>query len=211
MAEKMVDKVVRIMKMPERIRNIAIAAHIDHGKCVAPETRILLADGSVLTAAQMHAIAEQKGKKAYQDANKVIYDIASSNIHVSSLNKSTGKLEKKKITHSWKIRGGRMNTITTRNGFSATTTPEHKYIVLGNFRFIEKPAYEINLGDRIICSRKTIAESAMDIKKEMLLRLAKDNFYIFLEKGFGETIKKKVLDAGLDRINQKIKSSLKPR
>lgn len=32
MAEKMVDKVTRIMKNSERVRNIAIAAHIDHGK-----------------------------------------------------------------------------------------------------------------------------------------------------------------------------------
>lgn len=32
MGEKMVDKVTRIMKIPEQIRNIAICAHIDHGK-----------------------------------------------------------------------------------------------------------------------------------------------------------------------------------
>ena len=32
MAEKMVDKVTRLMKSPENIRNIAICAHIDHGK-----------------------------------------------------------------------------------------------------------------------------------------------------------------------------------
>lgn len=32
MAEKMVEKVTRIMKHPEQIRNIAICAHIDHGK-----------------------------------------------------------------------------------------------------------------------------------------------------------------------------------
>ncbi|MBW2992889.1 elongation factor EF-2 [Candidatus Woesearchaeota archaeon] len=32
MGEKMVDKVTRIMKDPNHIRNIAIAAHIDHGK-----------------------------------------------------------------------------------------------------------------------------------------------------------------------------------
>jgi len=32
MAEKMVDKVTRLMKKPENIRNIAICAHIDHGK-----------------------------------------------------------------------------------------------------------------------------------------------------------------------------------
>ena len=32
MAEKMVDKVMRIMQKPTNIRNIAICAHIDHGK-----------------------------------------------------------------------------------------------------------------------------------------------------------------------------------
>ena len=32
MAEKMVDKVMGIMKNPQNIRNIAICAHIDHGK-----------------------------------------------------------------------------------------------------------------------------------------------------------------------------------
>jgi len=32
MAEKMVDKVMRLNKKPEQIRNIAICAHIDHGK-----------------------------------------------------------------------------------------------------------------------------------------------------------------------------------
>ena len=32
MAEKMVDKVVRISEKPNNIRNIAICAHIDHGK-----------------------------------------------------------------------------------------------------------------------------------------------------------------------------------
>ena len=32
MAEKMVDKVTRLMKSPKRIRNIGVCAHIDHGK-----------------------------------------------------------------------------------------------------------------------------------------------------------------------------------
>ena len=32
MAEKMVDKVTRLMKSPQNIRNIGVCAHIDHGK-----------------------------------------------------------------------------------------------------------------------------------------------------------------------------------
>jgi elongation factor 2 len=32
MAKLMIDRVKELMTQPERIRNIAIAAHIDHGK-----------------------------------------------------------------------------------------------------------------------------------------------------------------------------------
>ena len=32
MAEKMVEKVTRLMKIPQQIRNIGVCAHIDHGK-----------------------------------------------------------------------------------------------------------------------------------------------------------------------------------
>ena len=32
MAERMVDKVTRLMKQPTQIRNIGVCAHIDHGK-----------------------------------------------------------------------------------------------------------------------------------------------------------------------------------
>jgi len=32
MAEKMVDRVLRLMKSPQNIRNIGVCAHIDHGK-----------------------------------------------------------------------------------------------------------------------------------------------------------------------------------
>ena len=32
MAERMVDKVTRLMKQPTRIRNLGVCAHIDHGK-----------------------------------------------------------------------------------------------------------------------------------------------------------------------------------
>ena len=74
MVDKMIEKVVELMKQQDKIRNIGIVAHIDHGKCVSANTRILLDEGSIITAEQLHNLAEKKGKKVFEDKNKVIYD-----------------------------------------------------------------------------------------------------------------------------------------
>ena len=56
MAEKMVDKVVRIVKEPTRIRNIAICAHIDHGKTTFSDN---LLSGAGMMSEQLAGKARQ--------------------------------------------------------------------------------------------------------------------------------------------------------
>ena len=193
MTEKMSEKVVRLMKTPNRIRNIGTIAHIDHGKCVSGDTKLVLADGSVHTAREIFKIAEIKGKLFQNEKEEVIYDTRSANLETFSLNKKTGNLEKKKIDLVWKLDGGEAISIKLRNGIKITTSPEHKYLVLDCNSLMEKKACEISLKDRIVCVRNIETNPNNNIKDEILKLLSKKRFYIFLKDEPAKEIKEKLM------------------
>ena len=65
-----------LMKTPERIRNICTSAHIHHGKCVAGDSRLVLADGSIKPAKALFELAEKKGVKFEEKEEHTIYDLS---------------------------------------------------------------------------------------------------------------------------------------
>ena len=91
MVDKIVDKVVLIMKQPEKIRNIAICAHIDHGKCVAGDSLVFLNDGRFILARDLFDRHEHVGKLVKDSIEKII-DIRDLNIETLSFNKSENRL-----------------------------------------------------------------------------------------------------------------------
>src|SRR3989344_3749078 len=129
-AEATAEKIKRLSQSQSNIRNIATSAHIHHGKCVAPSTRLILTDGTVITAEKLYNTAEHVGVKARENSEETVYDVSGTNFEVFSLNKETGKIEKKKISHAWKLNGGTVIKTRLRNGAEISTTPEHKYVVL---------------------------------------------------------------------------------
>ena len=205
-AEKITEKIRRLAENREVIRNICTCAHIDHGKCVAPNTRILLANGEIKTAAELFDLALKYGDKFYENQNYIIYDLSRLNLKIFSLNKTNGKIEKIPIFLAWKLKGGKLIEIKLKNGFKIATTPEHKFLVLENFDFVEKTAEEINIGDRLVCGRKLETESDMDLKEAILKALTKKRFYVKLKKGFGKRLKKILLKIRLKKIIKKIKT-----
>ncbi len=205
MAKEVTEKIRELMNNPERIRNFAIAAHIDHGKCVSKDTRIYQSNGILISASNLFERAKQKGIKFEENKDYIIYDLTKENFYVFSLNKETGRIEKKQIQLAWKLQGGEAIKVTLRNGFEIKTTPEHKYIILENNDFKEKEARELKLGDRIICPRNLSVESKINIKKEILTRLVNKNFYVRLNKKFGEKLKDLILEVGFKNIQSKIK------
>ncbi len=211
MAEKMVDRVKKLMSIPERIRNICTSAHIDHGKCISGGSRLILKDGSVLSAEELFRISENSGKKAFEDSNKVIFDVKELGLAAISLNKMTGGMEYKPIEYAWKLIGGDTIKIRTRNGFEIETTPEHKYIVLENMQFKEKEAGKLKLNDRIVCAKSISIDNGLNLKQYFLLRLANKNFYAKLNQDYASNLKSLILSAGLAAITAKIGTELKPK
>ncbi len=210
MTEKnLTESIQELMYKPEQIRNIGTVAHIDHGKCITGDSRLLLHDGDIMTAKKLFELAESECNKFEDTENHVIYDTTNLNIKIYSLNKKTGKIEIKPIELAWKLNGGNLIRIKLRNGFSIATTPEHKFIVHDNLDFVEKEAKNIKLGDRIVCSRKLDAENNVNIKKEILLILMKKRFYVRLKPQFGEEIKNLILSLNSKNVAKKINTSLK--
>ncbi|MBU3923439.1 MAG: intein-containing elongation factor EF-2, partial [Nanoarchaeota archaeon] len=152
MAVDMTAKVKELQNDPTHIRNIAICAHIDHGKCISGDSKIQLVDGSLVSAKELYDISLE-GRRVHEDEEKVIYDVTDLGLEVFSLNKDEKKLEKKKISHTWKLKGGEVIKLGLRNGYGIKTTPEHRYVVFEDFEFKDREAGELKIGDRVICPR----------------------------------------------------------
>ncbi|MBI2673590.1 elongation factor EF-2 [Candidatus Woesearchaeota archaeon] len=209
MADNLAEKVTRLMQYPERIRNICTCAHIDHGKCISGDSRIVLGNGTIVNAQKLFDLAENKGIRFEETNDHVIYDTGKLGLNVFSLNKGTGKTEIKPISLAWKLKGGTLIRVKLRNGFTVATTPEHKFIVYNNLDFVEKEASEIKLGDRVVCSRNLNTESDLNIKQGILLKLKDKRFYAILKEEFGKKIKNGILNLGIKEVCRQINTGLK--
>src|SRR3989344_5758867 len=205
--EKSIDKIQKLISNQKNIRNIATSAHIHHGKCISGDSRILTNNGQIKTARQVFEDASTEGR-VYEDNEEHTIFIPKSKIKLFSLNKENGSIEKKEIKYAWRLKGGDTINITLRNGFKISTTPEHKYIV-SKEGFEEIEAKELKLGDRIVCPRKLNVESSNEIKKEILIKLSSQNFYINLNEKHAEEFKKRILKHGIKKLSNEIGLSVK--
>jgi elongation factor 2 len=74
MAEKMVDKVTRLMKVPKNIRNIGVCAHIDHGKTTFSDN---LLQGAGMMSQELAGKARQLDFKEDEQERGITIDSAS--------------------------------------------------------------------------------------------------------------------------------------
>jgi len=196
--ETSIHKIARLVKSQEHIRNIATSAHIHHGKCISGDSRLILRDGKVKTAKELYEEIADNGKIYQENEEHTIFS-PNKKIEIFSLNKDTGNLEKKEIQHAWRILGGKTIKIKLRNGFEIQTTPEHKYITY-NEGFKDVEARNLKLGDRVVCARRLDIDSNINIKKEILKNLSKENFYVNLKQNFHNLLKKEILSYGIKEI-----------
>ncbi len=174
--EKMAEKCRELMYHPDKIRNIGIIAHIDHGKCVAPETKICLADGRFVRADELFEELKERGELVKKDENEEVYELEEP-VEVSSLDKDSVEIVKGEITHVWRLKADKLVKVEVENGRTIRTTPEHKFLVLDpSGEITEKRADELEEGDHIVCTQKLIHEGMTEeeLKREILDRLDAD-------------------------------------
>ncbi len=207
--QDMTERIKEVMYHSEMIRNIAIIAHIHHGKCVSPEARIALADGNFVKAENLFNDYSKLGKIIKKDTETVI-DIEKLGLNVFSLNKKTLKIEKKPIKYLWKLHGGDVLNIEVENGSAIKTTPEHKFLVFSN-GIKEKSAEGLKEGDFIVYAKNIENHIATteEMKLQILQSLSTDTgFYGTLNKEFANTIREKILINDIKKIWGQIKSHL---
>ncbi len=187
--EEMVALAEKLMADRENIRNIGTVAHIDHGKCVSPDTRLQLADGQLVRAEQLFEILKSDSAIAQQDSDQTVFDVSQKNFIIFSLNKSTGQVEKKAISHAWKLSGGKTLRVQLRNGLWVETTPEHKFVTFNGIDFVDKQAMEISLEDIVVCPRDLATDDLLDLKKLFLRRVATKPMYAIVSENFNTQIR----------------------
>ncbi|MBI5347458.1 MAG: elongation factor EF-2 [Candidatus Aenigmarchaeota archaeon] len=213
MAKDKEQLIAELMKKPEKIRNICIAAHIDHGKCVSARTKLALWTGESIHAEELYNKYMSIGKIVRTTDNETIIDVSKKGIVINTLNKRTMKIEKGKITHMWKMKKtDPLVEIELKNGRKIKTTPEHKFMVLHpSGKITEVAANELQLGDSIVCNRIVHFEplSLNKIKEFFLEKISRDGFYVFLNDSMKRKLHEKIIIKGREKVWEQVKPSLK--
>ncbi|MGK2230578.1 MAG: intein/homing endonuclease, partial [Methanobacteriota archaeon] len=195
--EQIVDQCTDLMDDPGFIRNIGIVAHVDHGKCVAGDTRIHLDNGSVVEAKGLFERIRSEGEET--DCEDGVAYEPTSEVSVASLDRETGETESQEVAYATKREADEsLIGIETSNGHVLETTPEHRYMVLNGDGVMEfERADSLSKGDTVVGARKVPADETDEETGEDLLRtLAEDyGFYVGVSDGFNEVIDDEPLES----------------
>ena len=112
--ETSLQKINRLTSSQVNIRNVATSAHIHHGKCISGNSRVMLIDGTVRNAQEIFEEISKEGTIKEENEDHTVF-IPKNEVKIFSLNKSTGKLEKRPIQYAWRLNGGNTIKVKLRN------------------------------------------------------------------------------------------------
>ncbi len=156
--EKMAERVHELMYNTDKIRNIGIAAHIDHGKCVAPEAKITLANGEEKTAKELFEEIKKEGEEKETGPTSQAPGKAyapEKTVKLQSYNPKMEEIEEKEITRAWKMEKTEpLVQIKTETGQEIKTTPEHLFLFKEDDVYKFKRSDNLKEGEKIISTQK---------------------------------------------------------
>jgi len=134
------------------------------GKCVTPETEIVIHNGEIKTIKQIFDEVKEKAGIDEEDFNEIYIDIRWLNLIIPSYDyKSSLKIGPKKVSFAYAQKyKGKIYNIKTRSGRSIRITPDHPLIKISNNGIEKTRSSELRAGDCIAISKKLSLSS--DIK-----------------------------------------------
>lgn len=168
------------MKLREPI--VVVLGHVDHGKCVAGNTEIPLADGRILTARQLYQLYKGLGtlKKIREG---YVVELREGPLVFSF---DGEKIVKKKITHLWKLKSpSYLVKVKLEHGDEIVTTPEHPFFILTpSLKIAQKKASCLKPGDYVVIPKFLDFKSDLSIIKNIIVeRLRELNYTIVIDDG----------------------------
>src|SRR6266480_4695277 len=180
--EENIKKAQTLLHQKERIRNIGTAAHIDHGKCEGPETRLWV-NGQWIRAEDLWLKFADR-PPVPNSYNADVRDLQGDSLWTRSLDIKTGTTSFAQITHAWRLRATEpLVAIETRDGRRIRTTPEHPYVVASQEGLVFREAQTLSKGEFLAVPRRLPSRDDdrdwIDLEVAILQKLASNPKFLF--------------------------------
>ncbi|MDT7887881.1 MAG: V-type ATP synthase subunit A [Desulfurococcales archaeon] len=130
----------------------AIPGGFGTGKCVPPNTPILLASGELVTIKELYERVRDKGVIVESSEEEELIDISSLGLRILTFNGI--RLREAPVNYIYKGKSRYMVRIRTRSGRVIEVTPPHRLLKLSEEGYIvETPAAELRRGDQLVIPR----------------------------------------------------------
>ncbi len=184
--EELVNILGDARELPVKKQIIMMVGLYGQGKCVHGKSIIPLNNGDMQTAKSIYDNYSYKFKeKSIGDGT--IIDITNEDFSLPSFNPNTLKIENKKVTHLWKLKGKELYKISidAGNNNSVSVTPEHPFFIMRNGIFMQARADQLQKEDYIAVPR---SYNTQPKKVDLLPKLKKLDIDVYLEKEKAKTL-----------------------
>lgn len=180
------DELVEILggsrELPIKKQIIMMVGLYGQGKCVHGDSNIVLGSGEIVKAEELYSKYAERYDEESIDDGKII-DISKKDLYIPSFTAHSLKIENKKVTHLWKLKGKDLMKVSldAGNDFSVKVTPEHPFFILRNGCFLKVRADQLKSNDFVAVSKEFFIEGKQydlfnDLKKLDLDVFLKTNF-----------------------------------